>query len=326
MVFQPRYVAVPRFRVDDTGAADYLSEHGFVAFQNILSPPDVAKALDLLWDYLEALGSGLDRNDAATWAPNWPPTVGDAGILAWFGIGQSEFMWFVRTRPNVRAAFAHLWRGKGATADEADDLLCSLDGATVWLPGQRTRDGWLHVDQHPVLRRDFCMLQGFLNLLPVQRGGGGNVVVKGSHADVFSRLASDYAQDVAACGFDYFEIPHQDAVHGMQARQTVALLEAGDLLVWDSRTVHCTTPANSDSGAGLTRAVAYVTWAPREGTPEDVLSRRRESVARGETTTHWPTKFQPTNDYEEWAEVSADTRFTPPRPPEMTPAIRRALG
>jgi hypothetical protein len=170
------------------------------------------------------------------------------------------------------------------------------------------------------------MLQGIVNLLPVQPGGGGNVLVDGSHADVFPRLAEDHAKDVEACGYDYFEIPHSDAVHVMQSRQTVALLDAGDLLVWDSRTAHCTTPAPSDSGAGLARAVAYVTWAPRGGTPEDVLASRRDAVARGTTTTHWPTKFQPTTDYDGWAQVAADARFTPPRPPEMTPAMRRALG
>ena len=41
--------------------------------------------------------------------------VGATGILPWFGVGQSEFMWFVRTRPRVAAAFRQVWR---VTADE----------------------------------------------------------------------------------------------------------------------------------------------------------------------------------------------------------------
>ena len=39
---------------------------------------------------------GLEDFDPTTWTDDkWPPAVGGTGILPWFGVGQSAFMWHV---------------------------------------------------------------------------------------------------------------------------------------------------------------------------------------------------------------------------------------
>ena len=103
----PRFVDVDKFDVADGAAARaHLDERGFVVFRSVLGAAEVARANELFFDYLEALGSGVDRNDVTTWGDDrWPPCAGDAGILPWFGIGQSPFMWYVRTRSRVAAAY-----------------------------------------------------------------------------------------------------------------------------------------------------------------------------------------------------------------------------
>ena len=103
----PRFVDVDKFDVADGAAARaHLDERGFVVFRGVLDQGEVARANELFFDYLEALGSGVDRNDVNTWGDDrWPPCAGDAGILPWFGVGQSPFMWYVRTRPRVAAAY-----------------------------------------------------------------------------------------------------------------------------------------------------------------------------------------------------------------------------
>ncbi len=103
----PRFVDVDKFDVADGAAARaHLDERGFVVFRGVLDQGEVARANELFFDYLEALGSGVDRNDVNTWGDDrWPPCAGDAGILPWFGVGQSPFMWYVRTRERVAAAY-----------------------------------------------------------------------------------------------------------------------------------------------------------------------------------------------------------------------------
>jgi hypothetical protein len=96
---------------------------------------------------------------------------------------------------------------------------------------------------------------------------------------------------------------------------------AGDLIVWDSRTVHCNTPALDSAGAGpalvtsgaatvdvndieiapppveaarvptdpqLLRLVSYVCMVPRRFASSEVLRVRKAAFRRKVPTSHWP--------------------------------------
>ena len=74
----PRFVDVDKFDVADGAAARaHLDERGFVVFRSVLDQGEVARANELFFDYVEALGSGVDRNDVNTWGDDrWPPCAG----------------------------------------------------------------------------------------------------------------------------------------------------------------------------------------------------------------------------------------------------------
>ena len=128
----------PRFDVGDAAAYDHMAEHGYVVFKRALDGGDVAAAKDLFWRFMEAharceapprddeaeagddAGAGaVRRDDVTTW--HWV-TNPINGLLGVGGIGQSDFLWFVRTRPRVLAGVP--WRRR-----------CSRD----FLPGKRRR-------------------------------------------------------------------------------------------------------------------------------------------------------------------------------------------
>ena len=75
----PRFVDVDKFDVaDGAGARAHLDERGFVVFRSVLDASEVARANELFFDYVEALGSGVDRNDVSTWGDDrWPPCAGE---------------------------------------------------------------------------------------------------------------------------------------------------------------------------------------------------------------------------------------------------------
>ena len=56
------YEHAPRFNTGDSEALQYLSDNGFVIFGNVLSQEEADHSLELLWDYLEQLGTGIDRS------------------------------------------------------------------------------------------------------------------------------------------------------------------------------------------------------------------------------------------------------------------------
>ena len=56
----PRFVDVDKFDVaDGAGARAHLDERGFVVFRGVLDQGEVARANELFFDYVEALGSGV---------------------------------------------------------------------------------------------------------------------------------------------------------------------------------------------------------------------------------------------------------------------------
>lgn len=80
----------------------------------------------------------------------------------------------------------------------------------------------------------------------------------------------------------------------------VVKLDAGELLLWDSRLIHANDPGKpkqDPTASRLRRACVYVCMTPAmlAGSPEErksLIEKRLEAVRLGQTTTHWPHKFQ----------------------------------
>ena len=50
-----------------------LRTQGYTLLTNVASKDEVDTAMDLVWKWLEGLGSRIDRNDSNTWTnDNWP--------------------------------------------------------------------------------------------------------------------------------------------------------------------------------------------------------------------------------------------------------------
>ena len=121
-----QYQSVPRFELGDVDAMAHLDEQGFVVFTNALSAQEAKQAMSLMWDYLEELGTGIDRTEVSTWDDDRWPTAVHGAILPSYGVGHSAAQWYIRGIPKVGHAFAEVW--------DTADLLVSFDGVTNWRP------------------------------------------------------------------------------------------------------------------------------------------------------------------------------------------------
>jgi len=278
-----------------------FEEKGFVVIANVLSLDTTKEVKSLIWDYVEGAsavkkrGIGLNREDPASWTPEAWPDVLEGGVFLSFGVGQSRACWKVRTLPNVHRVFRDFWRTEGG-------LLTSFDSLLLWRRGERTEKGWFHVDQNPSVRRGFANVQGLVNLVKVVEGRGGNVLVPGSHKmfDKWreSKIYRDKIKEVD--GDDWMEISGDDVQKA--GGGVMVEMNPGDLLLWDSRTIHCSNGEDETverggggevtvDGGEVTRAAVLVTMYPEERVGEDVRKRRREGVERGATGTHWANKM-----------------------------------
>jgi hypothetical protein len=324
---EPAYIHVPRFTAGAPESVEYLREHGYVVIAKALDDAAAVRALKLTWDYLESLGTGVDRADPATWDDDRWPTTAHGGILPGHGIGHSQAQWFIRSAPAIKRAFAAVW--------DTDDLLVSFDGMALWRPWARNeawrtnRGGtWLHIDQHPITRPGFHCVQGLVSLLPTSPEVGGNVLIPGSHRS-FEKIPQVYPDRLGRLPLelDHFRFPVDDPLLG-GTQPVTCHMEAGDLLLWDSRTIHCSSGAEAPPPVAdrLIRVASLVCMMPRRLTPPEVLEARKRAVAEVISTTNWTDRFI---NADEFAPILAEPhpeRFRRPDPPQLTPEQRRLVG
>jgi len=279
----------------------YLAENGYAVVKQVASPSEVEKSKELMWEYLESFpGMEVDRKDPATWNNNnWLPSSTN-GILHGFGFGQSKFMWSLRMLPKIKTAYSAVWG--------TEELLVSFDGGNAFRPWQHdkswlTDGGWYHVDQNalrPEMDGKAC-IQGLVTLCRANENTGGLVVIPQSHKQhsaMCQRLATPEQGDfVTIAGGD-------PILAGVTARLVCA--EPGDLILWDSRTVHCNTPAltalanvdaaaaecaEPDGGWALIRQVGYVCMTPKAMATPQILEDRCEGFVTNVSCSHWPHRF-----------------------------------
>jgi hypothetical protein len=324
---EPTYTHVSRFAAGSPESIAYLDEHGYVVIAGALTGDACAKALDLTWDYLEGLGTGVERNDWKTWDDDRWPTTAHGGILPGHGIGHCAAQWVIRSAPAVKQAFAAVW--------DEDDLLVSFDGMALWRPwtlndAWKTNRGgsWLHIDQHPITRPGRQCVQGLVNLLPTSPSAGGNVLIPGSHK-AFETIPDVYPERLGRLplDLDHFRFPSDDPLLA-GTPPIMCHLEAGDLLLWDSRTIHCSSGSLEppEPKAELMRAVSLVCMMPRRLTPASVLEERKRAVEAVISTTNWTDRFINADRFQPILAAVNPERFRRPPPPILDAAQRRMVG
>ncbi|CAF4299343.1 unnamed protein product [Rotaria sp. Silwood2] len=294
-------VISPRFSIHNIEelqqGIENLNEHGYAIFSNILTNDEINHSVNLLWKYLEGLQHPyhIQRNNPETWNEPWPGTP-HLGLLNDEGMGQSEFMWFIRGNPNIKKVFSHIWN--------SNELFVSFDGAscfrnwhlnTKW----RTTSSWYHCDQNPFKKPDRCSIQGLVSLTDSDESTGGFLIVPDSHK-YFSELKS---KTNASLWDAYVRVPEQYPLFE-KLHPRLVKCKAGDLIVWDSRCIHCNTPAivNSEKNnqSELLRIAACICMSPlsmfvpdmgKYKNLEEFRQLREELVRNKITCAHWPLEL-----------------------------------
>jgi len=292
----------PRFDLSDAAAMLHLEEHGYVVIRSVADAVELQTAESLLFDFMRE-NAGWHREDSSSWTDeslNRVSADGLAnGIINKRGAGHSDLSWYVRTLPRVREVFAHVWG--------TSELLTSYDAFGLFRPWHsgkfmKTLGGWLHADQCSPGRQ--C-IQGLLSLYDQDHTTGGFTVIPGSHR----RFDEVSAQHTTA--EEYIRLTEESPV--WQAPHRIVHMRAGDFVLWDSRCVHCNSPAvemPSTPVDRLLRAVVYVCMTPKAMASPEIIDQRINYYNMSKTTSHWPHKMfwcagfkrEPPLDYESASE------------------------
>uniref|UniRef100_A0A7S4JAC9 Phytanoyl-CoA dioxygenase n=1 Tax=Odontella aurita TaxID=265563 RepID=A0A7S4JAC9_9STRA len=261
------------FDIDDVRWLPHLRERGYAVLTNVLTPDDVATAKNLLWeDICGAYGVSCDN----------PSTLSKLslpfhGIVA--SMAQTAGTWHIRGNANVHEAFSTIW--------DTSDLIASMDAIILWRSDSHHDTEGLHLDQNPFKKPYLDCIQGMVPLLPVTSDVGGLRVVPFSHTEeARTRFCERFPEYKYRGDFLYVdEDPLKPAV----------LLECGpgDLILWDSRTVHGGTVGpgvgpQSEQTPRICRMAITVALTPRAKASQKVLQLRRKGFENGISFNHCP--------------------------------------
>ncbi|CAK7235065.1 hypothetical protein SCUCBS95973_009144 [Sporothrix curviconia] len=300
-----------------------LHRDGYAVIKGAI-PADRAKAYQKkAFDWLQSFGHDeLDLANPETWVHDNLPVHGKVNTFTTYGVVHERFMWEARQEPAILQAFAKIWG--------TDQLLASFDALNITLPNRRDvkpNGAWPHVDQSPYKEGMHCV-QGIINLSHAGPSDGSLMVFPGSHKLVKELFATQLPKSEWSTEDYYlFKDEHMEwfASKGMQAKKVLA--EPGDLILWDSRTVHWGAEPSPESKT--IRTVIYASYAPADlATPESLVAKQAIFRNWG-ATTHWAsTNIFPlqTKSIRHDGTRDPKDREEPLEKPEMTDKLLRLAG
>lgn len=266
-----------------------LDEYGFAIVTDVLTTDEAEEGVSLFWDYLESLGTGIDRNNTDTQDnTRWPPTF-STGILDNPSLcaGQSRVAWWARLK--AKQVFSSLYN--------TEDLVTSFDTIGIYREKIKTKkEMWYHTDSTPLRHEKDHSTQGILNLIDTtENGEGGLVVLPKSHSLLFQYVIKN-ADWAPLWNDEPFWEKYNELLSDNPSLHPVRVgAPAGSVILFYSSVVHCNMPYSTKrtTESHLRRAVVYVCMAPRDRvTDKKWNEKRRQAVVDGATTSHWPDRIE----------------------------------
>lgn len=263
-----------KFSLDDkSNWLKFLHRHGWVVISNLTSPEEVKSILSLQWDYLESLGTGLDRNNPHTWYEKvkWP--LHKNGQIMTPYAAHCAAVWRARQLSQVRTLFETIY--------DTSELQVSFDTMNILRPviAHKYQPEPLlpHIDVDPATSN--YQVQGFLNLIRSDTESGGLYLLDRGH-----QRYDDWIDKKSPSGRCHV-IKDRDKLMATMIKPN---LKPGDFVVWDSRVIHGVAPpvVTSLKVSQLGRSIVYITMTPRKRISKSNQELIKDWFKRGVMSCH----------------------------------------
>ncbi|KAL8279347.1 hypothetical protein RQP46_008159 [Phenoliferia psychrophenolica] len=265
-----------------------LRQNGYAVIKGAVPRHRADEYASAALDWVESFQAlGFKRNDPKTWDAAHLPVHYPQGLFVHYSVTHEAFVWKARQEEGVLQAFTDLWG--------TDELICSFDAINISLPvGPHGRTDipltgrWPHQDQNPV-KSEFELMQGLIAVTESGKEDGGLIVLKGTHKlhkQFFAETGGiKPEQDSGSRNYYTYTPADTDWFMAQPGVEEIKVeSEAGDLVVWDSRTIHFNAAPTGDR----TRVVVYVCMAPASYASASTLERKAQVFEQRLASTHWP--------------------------------------
>ncbi|OOQ85535.1 hypothetical protein PEBR_25113 [Penicillium brasilianum] len=301
---------------------DDLQSQGYAVVKNAIAPEKAKYYQQKALDWLTSFNTPLDLNDPSTWTVENLPFQSKVNTFNKYGVAHEKFMWEARMEPKVLDAFSKIWG--------TNKLLVSFDALNVTLPNRVDKPAqkpWPHVDQSP-LRRGLHCIQGIINLSHAGPEDGSLIVLPRSNT--ITEHFFDTQTDSLSWDEQDLRLISEDEMKWFQAhdmKPTKVMAEPGDLILWDSRTVHWGGEPSSKSNT--IRTVIYASYSPAHWATKEALARKKDAFEAFQATTHWAHDNIVPREKEAFlpdGSLDSRNRSRPLEEPEHTERLLRLAG
>ncbi|KIW96021.1 uncharacterized protein Z519_03087 [Cladophialophora bantiana CBS 173.52] len=301
---------------------DDLLKNGYTVIKAAI-PPDRANSYQQrAFDWLKSFNTPLDFENPDTWVRENLPVLTDINTFENYSVVHEKFMWDARLEPGVFGAFAKLWG--------TEELLVSFDSLNVTFPNRKDKPRkppWPHIDQSP-LRRGLQCVQGIIALSKAGPEDGSLMVVPRSNNHVeeyFDTKTDPGSWD--KIDWRVFDEEEMEFFHSQGLTPIKVEVEPGDLILWDSRTIHW--GAEPEAESNTIRTVIYVSYSPAALASAESIKMKQQIFRDHGATTHWAHDNIFPRDllaYLPDGSVDPRNRSEPLEPPELTDRLLKVAG
>ena len=117
---------------------------------------------------------------------------------------------------------------------------------------------------------------------------------------------------------NYIEVIDEEIPRRMNFQPKLVKAKAGDLVLWDSRTLHCNvsgTDSDHIDPNRLLRAAIYTCMVPRTFADTACLEQRKQGWKKNRTSSHWP--YTPGLHWTDEEDQGADRELLPSAADEL---------
>ena len=272
----------PTFNAKDYNEwKQYLDGEGYVVIHNVLSADDISSAFGYFLKDITTVSPKFNIADPLTFDINYTPMMFAKGMAVFNGLGNSDFMWNMRTHPNILSIYKQLFG--------TQELNSSMDGFSMFVSSDQKPGQWLHTDQNP--NNSIYSIQGAYNFIEVNKNSAGLVVVPKSHIKYNPKV--NHSKDWIV--YDKFKTGYED----LEKEAVKLLIPANCFVLWNSRTIHANTGIVKPTRSKVkqfNRLTCYIAYLPKTTIPdnikEKIFEERKSAYLNGESTSHWSNKCE----------------------------------
>jgi hypothetical protein len=265
---------------------EILDAYGVAIIPNVLTLEECEKGIVGMWEYLEGLGLGIDRNLPETYVNFYKLMPSHGMLIQHWSIGQAEFAWLVRQHPKIVGIYAQLYNVN------SEDLIVSMDGASLHFPPEITKRG---AQKRPVtyhseqsfMRPDRDTIQAWVNFFDTNSGDATLAFWEASH-QYHATFREQFPEIGGKKNWYQFKDPVHLAFYQARCQEKRVVCPKGSLVLWDSRTIHTGIASQPNRVLPNYRAVVYVCYQPRSFATAKQLEKKQKAYENLRLTSHHP--------------------------------------